>query len=107
MSLLGLCDDIQHLIGEQIKKQPRYRFKAVLEEIKNYEYECGDSMRHLLTLPPILYASQLDEGWLFEGITGWCGAFVFCDNWVVKDYWDTIMERRLYQMEHEDEFYED
>ena len=103
MSLLGLCDDIQHLIGEQIKKQPRYRFKAVLEEIKNHEYECGDSMRYLLTLPPFLYARG-DE-MTYEPIQN--SMYYSGENWVIKDYWDKFMEMRLYQMEHEDEFYED
>lgn len=102
MSLLGLCDDIQYLIGEQIKKQPRYRFKAVLEEIKNHEYECGSRMRDLLTLPPILNASQLGEGWLVEVVVP-----SSYENWVMKDYHDKVMEMRLYQMECEDEFYED
>lgn len=106
MTLLGLCSDIQYLIGEWMKQNPRYRFKAVLEEIKNYEYKGGEAMTNLITSPPHLYAYYQDPdegGWWFEDIKGdWNG-----ENWVVKDYWDKVMELRLYQMEHEDEFYED
>lgn len=106
MSLLGLCDDIQYLIGEQMKKQPRYRFKAVLEEIEKHKYKCGSAMRELLTSPPHLYAYYQEPeagGWWFQDIQGnWDG-----ENWVVKDYWDKVLEFRWYQLASEGEFYED
>lgn len=95
MSLLGLCDDIQYLIGEQIKKQPRYCFNVVLGEIENYEYQCGLLMRDLIASPPFIRARQafhvpkLESWWIFKEISRGDRTDdynPYKSNWVVETY---------------------
>ena len=39
MNILNLADDILGMVGDEVKNQPKYKFKKVLEELKEKDIE--------------------------------------------------------------------
>lgn len=99
MNLLDLCDDLHESIGKQLKKNPTYLFKSVLQEIRDYKPK--DPSLLLLELMysevPYLYAccySWDQGGWWFEPINE---REISYDNWVYKNFID---EQAEYAMDY-------
>lgn len=94
MNILDLCYDLHESIGEALKKNPTYLFKAVLEEIETYEPKPPSLL--LLELihleKPYLFAycqDWEDGGWWFEPINT---REISDENWVYKNFIDEQAE---------------
>lgn len=93
MNILDLCPDIHYLINKEIKKTDNYKlrvhkdkFKKVLTDIENFNYNLEDTNLDQLIETPILYAYYLHEeegGWWIEDIS----ADITGRNWIT-DYYD-------------------
>jgi len=86
MNFLNLCDDIIGMIQVEVANHPKYRYKKVLEELVNGDWELNDlELDNLIDSPPYNYATYYhpDEGgWWCDDILGeFCGT-----NWIVEDY---------------------
>tara|TARA_R110002051_G_scaffold219558_1_gene283554 strand:- start:1969 stop:2454 length:486 start_codon:yes stop_codon:yes gene_type:complete len=122
MNLLQLCDDLQEKIGDEIKLQPKYKFKKILAEMSNNSIittnpRCVVSSFVSLTDPANSYVVHRNKRWrelafcspfltirwITESphipyphfyIQGICddGYSEFGETWVFKDYTDKILE---------------
>tara|TARA_R110000796_G_scaffold72151_3_gene163415 strand:+ start:16 stop:303 length:288 start_codon:yes stop_codon:yes gene_type:complete len=84
MNILNLADDILGMVGDEVKNQPKYKFKKVLEELKEKDIELNSvDLWWLVEAEPFIYASwyNIDEGgWWFDDILGEeCGS-----NWITQ-----------------------
>jgi len=92
MNLLDLCGDIHYLINQEIKKTEHFnlrihkdKFKKVLIDIENFNYELEDTDLDQLIETPILYAYFLhreEGGWWIDDIC----ADITGSNWITNYY---------------------
>ena len=83
MIISELCDDILELIGEEVKKQPRYKLNWVFRDIPEYQlvrrlrYGRYDNAKDALDRG-VLEKSMC---WLYDDWRVWSG-----DGWVQNEY---------------------
>ena len=93
MNITYLCDDILGMIEERVRDNPKYKFKKVLDEIKNIEPDLYDTgLDELLDAPTFTHSYWYrpeDGGWWFESVND----LELCnENWIIKEWNDTRNE---------------
>jgi len=88
MKIINLCDDILESIELEVKRNPKYIYKKVLQELVQEDWILRDrGIDELLGWgEPILYAhyySWENGGWYLDTIDGTSSG----RNWVVEEYW--------------------